>query len=259
MNDVAQRTGGAAIEVRRLTRRFGDFTAVEDVSFDVPRGCFFGFLGPNGAGKSTTLRMLTGLLPPTSGDALIEGRSVVSDQVEVKRRIGVVPDNLALFDRLSLWEHLTLAGQMYGLSRAETDTRAADLLHLVELWDDRGALAMDASHGMRKKTALGMALIHNPRVLLLDEPFEGIDPICGKVIRDLLTALARRGVTVVITSHILEVIERLVERLVIIVKGRVAVETTAEEVRRSGRTLEDLFVEAAGMPAHPMVDLPWFS
>jgi ABC-2 type transport system ATP-binding protein len=250
---------GSTIEVRRLVRRFGDFTAVDDISFNVPRGCFFGFLGPNGAGKSTTLRMLTGLLPPTSGDALIEGLSVVTDGVEVKRRIGVVPDNLALFDRLSLWEHLTLAGQIHGLSRTETESRATDLLRLMELWEDRGTMSVDASHGMRKKTALGMALIHGPRVLLLDEPFEGIDPIAGKVIRDLLTGLAGRGVTIVITSHILEVIERLVDRIAIMVKGRIAVETTAAEVRASGRTLEDVFVEAAGLPADRVMDLPWLS
>ncbi|MFH1845261.1 MAG: ABC transporter ATP-binding protein, partial [bacterium] len=181
------------IETRGLVRRFGDKVAVDGIDLAVPRGSFFGFLGPNGAGKTTTVRMLTGLLAPTAGEALIDGRSIEQDPVAIKQQIGVVPDSLALFDRLSLWEHLTMVGRIHGLSQTETESRGQELLTLLGLWDDRGVYAVDASHGMRKKTALAIALLHAPELLFLDEPFEGIDPIAGKVLRDLLRRLSRRG------------------------------------------------------------------
>jgi ABC-2 type transport system ATP-binding protein len=238
-----------AIEIRNLVRRFGSVTAVDGISLRVPRGSLFGFLGPNGAGKTTTVRMVTGLLRPDSGDALVLGRSILHDPVRVKRDIGVVPDDLALFDRLSFHEHLTLVGRVHGLSRGETESRAEDLLRLLDLHADRGILAVQGSTGMRKKLALAAALIHAPPVLFLDEPFEGIDPVAGLRVRDLLKQLAIRGTTIFLTSHILEIVERLADRVAVIVRGRVTVEGAVAELRRGGRTLEDVFVEAVGAPA----------
>jgi len=246
-----------AIETRGLIRRFGDKTAVAGIDFEVRRGECFGFLGPNGAGKTTTVRMLTGLLAPTEGEALIDGRSIMKEPVAIKRRIGVVPDSLALFDRLSLWEHLTMVGRIHGLAQEETESRAKDLLTLLGLWEDRGVYAVDASHGMRKKTALAMALVHGPEILFLDEPFEGIDPIAGKVLRDLLRRLSSTGTTIFLTSHILEIIERLVDRVAVIVEGRIELDDRLEDLQRGGRTLEDAFIAAAGVGQTEEVDLSW--
>jgi ABC-2 type transport system ATP-binding protein len=248
-----------ALDIRGLTRRFGDLVAVDGLDLRVPRGSFFGFLGPNGAGKTTTLRMLTGLLEPTAGEAWIDGLSVQRQPVEVKRRIGVVPDDLALFDRLTLREHVVLGGRVHGLDAAETARRAEDLLATLDLWNDRDAYAGNASHGMRRKLALAMALLHRPSVLLLDEPFEGVDPIAGKTIRDLLAWLVGRGVTIFLTSHILEIVERLADRVAILVHGRLAFESTLAEVRASGRSLEDVFVQAAGGPADALARLEWLA
>jgi ABC-2 type transport system ATP-binding protein len=203
--------------------------------------------------------MLTGLLAPTEGEALIEGRSIVAEPVDVKRAIGVLPDDLALFERLSFWEHLTMIGRIYGLTLPETERRAEDLLRLLDLWEHRGVYAVDGSHGMRKKLALAVALIHNPRVLFLDEPFEGIDPIAGKHIRDLLARLTDRGVTVFLTSHILEIIERLADRIAVIADGRIKAEADLVELKRAGRSVEDLFVEAVGERADAVGDLPWLA
>jgi ABC-2 type transport system ATP-binding protein len=247
------------ISIRGLTRNFGDKVAVAGIDLDVPRGSFFGFLGPNGAGKTTTVRMLTGLLAPTAGEVEIAGLSIRREPVAVKRQIGVVPDTLALFDRLSLWEHLTLLGQVYGLSRTETESRATDLLTMLSLWDDRGTFAVDASHGMRKKLALAIALIHAPRILFLDEPFEGIDPIAGKVLRDLLRRLSSRGTTIFLTSHILEIVERLVDRLAIIVQGRIVLDDHLANLQRDGRTIEEIFIAAAGAEATEKVELRWLA
>ncbi len=247
------------ISLRGLTRIFGDKIAVAGIDLDVPRGSFFGFLGPNGAGKTTTVRMLTGLLAPTAGEVEIAGLSIRRDPVAVKRLIGVVPDTLALFDRLSLWEHLTLLGQVYGLSRTETESRATELLTLLGLWDDRGTFAVDASHGMRKKLALAIALIHAPRILFLDEPFEGIDPIAGKVLRDLLRRLSTRGTTIFLTSHILEIVERLVDRLAIIVQGQIVLHDELATLQRDGQTIEEIFIGAAGAEVLEKVELRWLA
>ena len=231
------------IEIKDLTKNFGDKEAVKGINLAVPRGSFFGFLGPNGAGKTTTIRMVTGLLAPTRGDAILDGHSIVTQALAAKQQIGVVPDDLALFDRLSLWEHLTMVGSIYGLSRDDTLTRAEDLLKVLGLWEDRGTFAGDASHGMRKKLALSLALIHNPSLLFLDEPFEGIDPLAGKVLRSLLQRLSARGTTIFLTSHILEIIEKLVDH------GAIALDSPLADVITGGRTLEDAFVAAAGAAA----------
>ena len=164
------------ISCQGLTRRFGDFIAVHQVALDVPKGNICALLGPNGAGKSTLMKMLTGLLAPTSGDAAVEGFDVRKDVLAIKRISGILPEHLGLFDELTVEEHLLLSGPIYGLSAHETRARTGQLLHALGLEDGRNTFAAQCSHGMRKKTALALALLHNPSVLFLDEPFEGIDP-----------------------------------------------------------------------------------
>jgi len=208
------------IHCRALTRRFGDFTAVDKLNLEIPAGAICAFLGPNGAGKSTTVKMLSGILAPTSGEAAVAGVDVAKSPIEVKRRIGVLPEDLGLFDDLTVEEHLLLTGRIYGLPPESTRSRASQLLRVLDLEEGRHTFAAHCSHGMRKKTAFAMALISNPRVLLLDEPFEAIDPVTSRTIRDLLGAPARRGVTVFFTSHILSAVEKLATQVIIIRNGR---------------------------------------
>jgi len=231
------------IEIRGLTRKFGDFVAVNNLHLQISPGTIFGFLGPNGSGKSTTVKMLTGILKATAGDALIDGSSIQTSALQIKQKIGVLPEDLALFDSLTIWEHLKMCGPIYGLTHRETETRAEQLLNYLDLWTDRHAFVEHSSYGMKKKCALAMALIHNPKVLFLDEPFEGIDPVTSRNIKDLLVLMVGKGVTVFLTSHILEVVERLVHSFGIIVHGELAVSQTIEETLRSGRTLEDLYLQ----------------
>jgi len=197
-----------AIVVEGLTKAFRRQTAVDRVSFRVARGRFFGFLGPNGAGKSTTIRMLTGLLRPTAGDAVVDGVRLSSDLLALKRRIGVLTEELPLYERLSGEEHLLFAARMHGLPRPEARRRTEELLEFLSLADERGKLVVDYSQGMRKKLALACALVHGPSVLFLDEPLNGIDPVSGRVVSDLLRRLTARGVTLFFTSHALDVVER---------------------------------------------------
>jgi len=237
-----------AIVVRDLTKLFRNKPAVDHVSFRVGRGRFFGFLGPNGAGKSTTIKMLTGLLRPTAGEASIEGLDLGQRLLDIKRIIGVLPEELPLYERLSGEEYLHFAGRMHGLTREETRRRATELLEFLSLTEDRSKLIVDYSHGMRKKTALAAALIHNPRVLFLDEPLNGIDPISGRVVTDLLRRLAQKGVTLFFTSHVLDVVERLCDEVAIIDRGRIVAQGTLDEIRRqrevgSDATLEDVFLK----------------
>jgi ABC-2 type transport system ATP-binding protein len=234
------------IEAIGLTKTFGNLIAVDDVNLHVSRGTIFGFLGPNGSGKSTTVKMLTGLLKPDHGEAIIGGASILKSPLEVKKKIGVLPEDLALFDSVTIWEHLMIAGSVYELGRVETEKRAEHLLNYLDLWPSRHTLVDQSSTGMRKKCALAMALIHNPSVLFLDEPFEGIDPVSSRNIKDLLLLLAGKGVTVFITSHILEVVERLVESFAILVSGKIVCTQTVEETLSSGLTLEDLFFTHVG-------------
>jgi ABC-2 type transport system ATP-binding protein len=236
-----------AIETEGLTRHFDGRPAVVDLALAVPAGAFYGFLGPNGAGKSTTIKMLTGLLAPSAGRARVLGVDLAREPLAVKRDVGVVPDGLGLFERLSGAEQLRIHGQLYGLARAEAARRADELLGALELADDAGKLVGEYSHGMKKKLALGCALIHGPRLLFLDEPFEGIDAVAVSGIRRLLQDLVARGaMTIFLTSHVLEVVERLVTHVGIIRQGRLAAQGTLAEVRGAAGTLEEVFIRTVG-------------
>jgi ABC-2 type transport system ATP-binding protein len=218
------------IACKGLTRRFGDFTAVDRLTFDVAPGTICAFLGPNGAGKSTTVKMLTGLLAPTSGSVTVCGLDVAASPLEVKRRIGVLPEDLGLFDDLTVEEHLHLTGDVYGVGRNETRARTAQLLRALSLEHGRNTFASSCSHGMRKKTSFAMALLPNPRALFLDEPFEAIDPVTSRTMRDLLVTAAHRGITVFLTSHILPVVEHIANQLVMIRQGRMVWNSPASEL-----------------------------
>ena len=247
-----------AVETFNLLRRFGDFTAVDHINLRVERGRFFGFLGPNGAGKSTTIKMLTGLLAPTAGEIRVMGRDIQRDSLEVKRRIGVVPEDLNLFERLTGAEMLAFAGRMYGLERAEIAERARELLSLMELDSEPGKLIVEYSHGMKKKLSLACALIHRPEILFLDEPFEGIDAIASRTLKNLLSRLTARGLTVFLTSHVLEIVERLCTDIAIISQGKLVAAGSMDELRRGIEvegeervaglplSLEDYFIHIVG-------------
>jgi ABC-2 type transport system ATP-binding protein len=220
-----------AVTTTGLTRRFGDFTAVQDVNLTVAPGQFFGFLGPNGAGKSTTIKMLTGLLAPTSGSIQILGLDAATNPIEVKRQIGVVPEGLALFGRLTAAEYLRFVGRMYGLDAATTATRTAELLEFMSLAGETKKLITDFSHGMQKKLALAGAVIHGPRVLFLDEPFEGVDAIASGTLKAMLQGMIARGATIFLTSHVLEIVERLCSHIAIIDRGHLIANGSLEELR----------------------------
>jgi ABC-2 type transport system ATP-binding protein len=220
-----------AIAVRDLSRRFGPFTAVDNVTLDVAAGQFFGFLGPNGAGKSTTIKMLTGLLAPTSGHIEILGLDFSTHPLEIKRQIGVVPEGLALFGRLTASEYLRFVGRMYGLDRDTTNRRTEELLDFMNLADEPKKLVTDFSHGMQKKLALAAAVIHGPRILFLDEPFEGVDAIAAGTLKAMLQRMTERGATIFLTSHVLEIVERLCSHVAIIHQGRLIANGSLDELR----------------------------
>jgi ABC-2 type transport system ATP-binding protein len=235
-----------AIAVRSLRKLYGDKAAVDGLTLSVPRGSFFGFLGPNGAGKTTTIRMLIGLAAPSSGSIEILGLPMPERALEIKQRIGVVPDESVLFDRLRGGEFLEFAGRMYGLERSVASGRAAELLALFELDHDAGKLISEYSKGMRKRLAMAAALIHRPELFLLDEPFEGVDAVGARMMKDLLTDQVRRGATVFLTSHVLEVVERLCDSVAIIGDGRLLTQGTMAELHSGSETLEDAFVRLVG-------------
>ncbi len=220
-----------AIATQGLTRRFGDFVAVQDVNLSVAPGQFFGFLGPNGAGKSTTIKMLTGLLSASSGSIQVLGLDLAQNPVEVKRQIGVVPEGMALFGRLTGAEYLNFVGRMYGLDRETAGKRTAELLDFMQLVEQPKTLVTDYSHGMQKKLALAAAVIHGPRILFLDEPFEGVDAIASGTLKAMLQRMIARGATIFLTSHVLEIVERLCSHLAIIHKGRLVAQGSLEELR----------------------------
>jgi ABC-2 type transport system ATP-binding protein len=236
----------AAILVRDLKKSYGSVAAVNGVDLEVPRGSFFGFLGPNGAGKSTTIRILTGLIPADSGSVEILGLRLPADELEIKKRIGLVPDESLLFDRLTGAEFLEFVGRMYGLDRAKAIDRATGLLDLLELANDRKIIA-EYSKGMRKRVAMAASLIHHPELFLMDEPFEGVDAVGARLMKDILLDQVHRGATVFLTSHVLEVVERLCDRIAIINHGTIVTSGTLSELRSSGESLEDVFVRVVGV------------
>jgi len=251
-----------ALETRGLCKHFGDLAAVDGIDLEVPRGSFFGFLGPNGAGKSTTIKCLTGLMRPTAGTFRILGLDPAADPVAVKRRIGVVPETLALFDRLTGAETLSFVGQVHGLPAATVRSRATDLLTLMDLASAAGDMAADYSHGMRKKLALAVALLPAPRLLFLDEPFEGIDAVASRQIRQLLSRFVEGGGTIFLTSHILEIVERLCDHVAVIHKGRLVAQGLLTDLRAgagAGRSLEAGFLDLVGAATGPTAGLDWLA
>jgi ABC-2 type transport system ATP-binding protein len=239
-----------AILVHDLRKSYGSKAAVDGVDLEVPRGSFFGFLGPNGAGKSTTIRMLTGLIPADSGSIEILGYKLPDDALEIKRRIGLVPDESLLFDRLTGLEFLEFVGRMYGLDRTTAIERARDLMDLFQLEADR-KMIVEYSKGMRKRVAMAASLIHHPELFLMDEPFEGVDAVGARLMKDILHDQVHRGATIFLTSHVLEVVERLCDRVAIIDRGRIVNSGTLEELRAGGESLEDAFVRIVGAGAMP--------
>jgi len=250
-----------AIETHGLRRTFADLVAVDAVDLAVPAGSFYGFLGPNGAGKSTTIKCLTGLLAPSAGELRILGLDPSTEPVEVKRQVGVMPEDLALFDRLTGAETLTFVGRAYGLDRSVIRDRRDELLSLMDLDGAAARLVTDYSHGMKKKLSLAAALIGGPRLLFLDEPFEGIDAVASRQIKDLLQGFARDGGTVFLTSHVLEIVEQLADHVGVIDHGRLVAQGPMAELRAhagpSGRSLERLFLELIGATAKPAPQLSW--
>lgn len=244
-----------AIEARGLTKSYEAKVVVRDVSLRVAQGKIFALLGANGAGKSTVVGMLTDVIGATRGEVTIAGKSLTESAVEVKRQIGVLPESLGLFEALTIEEHLMMCGGVYGLSRSETKIRAEELLKFLDLWNGRNTFVERASYGMRKKCALAMALIHNPRVLFLDEPFEGVDPVAGRNIKELLISLSTKGITIFMTSHSLEIIEKIVDELAIIVDGKIVYATSTDKLKATGESLEDAYFRF--VKREPVEELAW--
>ena len=245
-----------AIEVRDLCKVYGSKSAVDGLSFAVPRGCFFGFLGPNGAGKTTTIKMLMGLAPPTAGSIELLGLPMPERSLDIKQQIGLVPDESLLFDHLTGGEFIEFVGRIYGLDRPVARERAGELLDLFELQDTHNKLIAEYSKGMRKRVAMAAALIHRPQLFLMDEPFEGVDAVGSRLMKDILLAQVRHGATIFLTSHVLEVVERLCDRVAIINEGKLVLEDSMAGLRGASQTLEDAFVRAVGV-ARTTETLDW--
>jgi ABC-2 type transport system ATP-binding protein len=239
-------TGPFAIEVENLRKVYGSKAAVDGLSLTVPCGSFFGFLGPNGAGKSTTIRMLTGLIPPTSGSIKLLGMPLETQELEIKRHIGLVPDESLLFDRLTGGEFLEFVGRMDGLARPVARERAGDLLTLFERAEMPRKLIAEYSKRMRKRVAMAASLIHRPQLFLMDEPFEGVDAVGARLMKDILLDQVRHGATIFLTPHVLEVVERLCDHVAIIHEGRIVREGAMQDLRTGSETLEDVFVRVVG-------------
>jgi ABC-2 type transport system ATP-binding protein len=236
-----------ALTVRGLGKAFGPKIAVAEINVDVPRGSFFGIVGPNGAGKTTTLRMATGLLRPDRGQVWVDGIDVWADPSAAKARIGVLPEDLALFERLRGRELLEFHGLLRGMPTDVIAGRSGELLDLLGLSDAADALVVDYSHGMRKKLVLAAALLHGPRLLFLDEPFEAIDPVSARAIRSVLVHFTSGGGTIVFSSHVMELVERMCDHVAVMVSGRIAWAGPLD-LLRAGGTLEDAFVALVGEP-----------
>lgn len=248
-----------AVETSNLTRDFGNIRAVDQLNLRVEPGRFYGFLGPNGAGKSTTLKMLTGLLAPSAGAMRILGEDMsdARSALAVKRRIGVVPENLALFDNLTAREYLTFIGRMYLLPRDTVRKRSDELLAMMDLAHEEKKLTLEFSHGMKKKLSLAAALIPDPDLLFLDEPFEGVDAVASRILRDTLMRCVNRGATVFLTSHVLTIVEKLCTDVGIIAQGKLVHQGSMEDLQREGCSLEDKFLAVVGNSDGEIQKLSW--
>ena len=242
-------SGAPALRVEGLRKAFGQKVAVDGLDLVVPTGSFYGLVGPNGAGKTTTLSMATGLLRPDAGTIEVLGADVWRDPVRAKSLVGVLSDGVALFDRLTGEQLVTYHGLLNGMDRATTAERVADLLELLDLRDAGGTLVVDYSAGMTKKVALACALVHAPRLLVLDEPFESVDPISAANIRDILHGYVDGGGTVIVSSHSMDLVQRMCDHVAVVASGRVLAAGTTDEVR-AGSSLEDRFVELVGGRQH---------
>jgi ABC-2 type transport system ATP-binding protein len=240
-----------ALRATGLIKRFGDFTALSGLDLQLERGAFYAFLGPNGAGKSTTLAILTGIYGADGGSVEILGVDALAQPISVKSRIGIVPEELSLFERLTGRQYLTFCGRMYGLSGEQAGQRAVELLELTELTYKAGALVAEYSKGMRRRLAIAAALIHAPELVFLDEPFEGIDVLAAGVIRELLCELSRRGVTLLLTTHVLEIADRLATHAGVIREGQMMDQGPVNELkaRHGADSLEGVFEKLVGVPA----------
>jgi len=245
-----------AMQLRGLVKSFGAKRAVDGLDLDVPAGCLYGLVGPNGAGKTTTLSMATGLLRPDAGTARVLDHDVWADPARAKALMGLLPDGLRLFDRLSGAELLTYVGRLRKVPRADIATRSAELLEALGLTADATTLVADYSAGMTKKIGLACALIHAPRLLVLDEPFEAVDPVSGEGIRSILRRYTRDGGTVVLSSHVMELVESLCDSLAVVAQGRVLAAGPLDEVR-AGSTLQQRFLELVGFHAGDEEGLSW--
>jgi ABC-2 type transport system ATP-binding protein len=248
--------GGPGVTVRGLRKKFGDKEAVAGIDLEIAAGSLAGLVGPNGAGKTTSLSMMTGLLRPDGGQVLVNGLDVWADPPAAKAIMGVVPAEVRLFERLSGEELLEYSGRLRDLPAAEARSRAAQLLDVLDLTEDANRLVADYSTGMRKKAALGCALIHNPSTLFLDEPLEGVDPVSADVIRRLLTRFVASGSTVLFSSHVMELVEQVCDHVSIIDKGKIVVSGTTDEVR-GGKTLQRAFIDLVGPRARDKEVLSW--
>ncbi|MGO4470505.1 ABC transporter ATP-binding protein [Arthrobacter sp. M-10] len=234
-----------ALALRGLAKRFGGKIAVDGISLDVPAGSFYGVVGPNGAGKTTTLSMATGLLRPDFGTAYIHGVDVWTKALEAKKLMGILPDGVRLFDRLTGEQLVTYAGLLRGMDRDVVAQRVGELMAALDLSADAGTLVVDYSAGMTKKIALASALIHAPRLLVLDEPFESVDPVSAANIRGILDNYVASGGTVIVSSHVMDLVQRMCDHVAVVAAGRVLAAGTVDEVR-DGATLEDRFVQLVG-------------
>jgi ABC-2 type transport system ATP-binding protein len=232
-----------AVEIENLTKIYDQKTVVDNLNLAVKTGEIFTLLGANGSGKSTTVKMLTGLLKPTGGQAKILNFPISHDNIELKKKIGVLPENNALFDNLSIWEHIFLIGEIYGLSRDEAALRGEQLLKHLDLWEDRFTRIEQCSFGMKKKTSLALALIHNPQVVFLDEPFEGIDPTSSRNIKDVILFAAGKNCTFFITSHSLEIMEQIIDSFAIISRGKIVYQADLKIVKAENKNLEAIYFE----------------
>lgn len=239
-----------AIEITGLQKLYNGVAAVDGLTVTVPQQCFFGFLGPNGAGKTTTIKMLMGLAQPDAGSIRVLGLPLPEKSLEIRNQIGLVPDDSLLFDYLTGAEYLEFIGRLYGLPKIQAKERGGELLQLFQLSENARKLIGEYSKGMRKRVAMAAALIHRPKLFLMDEPFEGVDAVGARLMKDILLEQVRHGATVFLTSHVLEVVERLCDRVAIINRGKIVTQGTMEDLRSQSvsgaSTLEDIFVNIVG-------------